>query len=208
MWIKLYFILIVNITLCLVSSYNIYAQTDISELIVVNKGRLQATPGFGSNKIRDIEKGQKVSFTNEIYGDYYKVTYIDPNTSEKYEGYMHKILLSNDVTQDDYVNIDSKTIELERNKLAASIKMGRKREMLIQKYGETLGIKLSNAQIELGMTKEMVLDALGKPYINKMTDLYNLKTVKLGFYDPKNKKLTTTVYLQNDLVIAMENFSY
>lgn len=165
------------------------AQDVIGTSIVSNKGQLKLRAGFGgNNNIKEIQKGQVVSILNVADGDYVMVRYTDQLTNDKYEGFMHMVLLENKQL-------------IEKSKFGENVKLGK----LTSKYGEELGKKLYNGKIEIGMTRKMVIDALGLPNDENTTEVEGLTSVQMVYGNMIDGN-TRIVYTENGIVSALQNF--
>ncbi len=115
---------------------------------------------------------------------------------------------SDEMTLDELKNIldeNSKIINAMKAKKAAKEREKRK-ELLIKKYGEEAGVKISAGTIWQDMTKEMLVESWGKPEDEKVT-VFKSKTKEKCYYSPRETQRGTTVYkyevrLENDVVVG------
>ena len=80
-----------------------------------------------------------------------------------------------------------------RERILREEEMDKRKEGLIEKYGEDIAQKIINKELFIDMTKEMLVDALGYPSNEKET-VTREKTTKKYYYHPRRTQQNTTVY--------------
>ena len=149
---------------------------------------LYEKPDGGKSKSQ-IKTGNKVKVI-EVHENYYKV-YFDSDS-----GYVNKAGFKsvNQIEQENNSIMQNQIAESERIKryeMQREIELEEKRINLIKKYGESIGRKIFQEEIWIGMSSEMVLDSQGRPKdINKTVGSWGIH--EQWIYDNN-----TYLYLEN-----------
>ena len=95
--------------------------------------------------------------------------------------------------------------EVIQEKKEAKQRAKRKKD-LIEKYGDEFGFLIADRKIEIGMTKEMLIEAWDEPEDTKET-VYKKSTKEKYYYFPRTTRQNTTVYslqvnLEDGLIVG------
>lgn len=94
--------------------------------------------------------------------------------------------------------------------VAKKERIEKRKETLLEKYGEEIGQKIIQGEVWTGMAKEMLIDALGEPSQTK-EDVLKTKIKEKFSYgeyytDRGTRKFTIEVRLENDEVVGWKEF--
>lgn len=166
------------------------------------KAKMRLKPDVFKAPITYIQKGASVLIL-DIEGSFMKVMYHDTL------GYVWKDDFEKSKFEDAYIakkKESEKQLKIlekkDKNEKVKKIKLEKKKkriEKMVKKYGNIIGKTIANWKISIGMTKEMVIDAWGKPKdINKT--ITNYGTREQWVYG-----LSSYVYFENGKVITIQN---
>lgn len=130
---------------------------------------LRAEPSITSDIIFRPESGQTVQLF-----DFYKKPYVKAKIGDVVGYFSSMCLVSSDIVQRLIHSDDPELLELIERYGASSPEVkfrgNNKRIRFVKKYGETYGIRISNSEIWIGMTEEMLLDSWGRPNNKNITE--------------------------------------
>lgn len=157
---------------------------------IITNAKLKSTPELNGNIIEIIPKKKDVSVLEYAGNDYWKISY------DNKVGFINEVFLKNTnemISLKNSLLIDKKKLEDQQR---IELKNKRKQE-LIDKYGSYYANNILNKNIVMGMTKEMVIEAIGQPDDNNITKgswgtheqwVYDKEDMYIYF---ENDKLTT-----------------
>ncbi|MBP7808840.1 MAG: hypothetical protein KA163_06080 [Bacteroidia bacterium] len=117
---------------------------------------------------------------------------LEEETKRKEEELKKQIAEENKLKEQDIIQSKNNTAS------NAAVKK-EKRESLIKKYGAKNGSLIADGQVVIGMTKQMCIDAWGKPKeINRTTGAY-------GIHEQWVYNLKSYLYFENDILTTIQN---
>jgi len=127
---------------------------------------------------------------------YYKVQYINPKSGSKCSGYLLKTMTIDEQSIEAY----NKT-QKQKDSIAKVNEIKQKEEYnlsLYQKYGIENASRIINHEIWMGMTKEMVIESIGKPNkINRTVGSWGVHEQLVYDY--------MYIYIENDKVTSFQD---